>query len=236
YVGNETSPPPKPEHPNELFRNNGDGTFTDVAAAAGVASTGFVKGLTWGDYDNDGKIDLYLSHLKGRNALFHNREAEDGAVRFAEVAETAGVQAPSISFPTWFWDYDNDGWQDLFVAGFDMAELGDMAAVHLDLPFGAEHAHLYRNAGDGTFREVSAEVGLDRIILVMGANFGDLDNDGWLDAYFGTGMPDMRTLLPNRMVRNDGGRRFQDVTASGGFGHLQKGHGISFGDLDHDGD
>ena len=111
-----------------------------------------------------------------------------------------------------------------------------MAAVHLDRPFGAEHAHLYRNEGDGTFAEVSAETGLDRVILVMGANFGDLDGDGWLDAYFGTGMPDMRTLMPNRMYRNDGGRRFQDVTASGGFGHLQKGHGVSFGDLDGDGD
>ena len=70
----------------------------------------------------------------------------------------------------------------------------------------------------------------------MGANFGDLDNDGWLDAYFGTGMPDMRTLLPNRMMRNDGGTRFVDVTSSGGFGTVQKGHGISFGDIDHDGD
>jgi hypothetical protein len=70
----------------------------------------------------------------------------------------------------------------------------------------------------------------------MGANYGDLDNDGFLDCYFGTGMPDMRTLLPNRMFRNDGGQRFQDVTFSGDFGSLQKGHGISFGDLDDDGD
>ena len=70
----------------------------------------------------------------------------------------------------------------------------------------------------------------------MGANFGDLDNDGFLDLYIGTGAPDLNTLVPNRMFRNAGGRCFQDVTTSGGFGHLQKGHGVSFGDLDNDGD
>ena len=70
----------------------------------------------------------------------------------------------------------------------------------------------------------------------MGANFGDLDNDGFLDFYIGTGAPDLNTLVPNRMFRNADGRVFQDVTTSGGFGHLQKGHGIAFGDLDNDGD
>jgi hypothetical protein len=74
------------------------------------------------------------------------------------------------------------------------------------------------------------------MLLAMGANFGDLDNDGWLDFYLGTGEPDLAALMPNRMFRNAGGERFQDVTTSGGFGHLQKGHGISFGDLDRDGD
>jgi hypothetical protein len=70
----------------------------------------------------------------------------------------------------------------------------------------------------------------------MGSNFGDLDNDGWLDFYLGTGEPDLAALMPNRMFRNANGRKFQDVTTSGGFGHLQKGHGVSFADLDHDGD
>ena len=70
----------------------------------------------------------------------------------------------------------------------------------------------------------------------MGLNFGDLDNDGWLDFYVGTGNPDFSTLVPNRMFRNDGGKRFQDVTTAGNFGHLQKGHGIAFGDVDNDGD
>lgn len=70
----------------------------------------------------------------------------------------------------------------------------------------------------------------------MGSNFGDLDNDGFLDFYLGTGEPDLATIVPNRMFRNDGGKRFQDVTTSGGFGNLQKGHGVSFGDIDNDGD
>jgi hypothetical protein len=70
----------------------------------------------------------------------------------------------------------------------------------------------------------------------MGSNFGDLDNDGWQDFYLGTGDPDLSTLIPNRMFRSDGGKRFQDVTTAGGFGHLQKGHGVSFADFDNDGD
>jgi hypothetical protein len=70
----------------------------------------------------------------------------------------------------------------------------------------------------------------------MGANFGDLDNDGWLDFYVGTGNPDLAVISPNRMFRNDGGKRFQDVTTSGGFGQLQKGHAVAFGDINNDGD
>jgi hypothetical protein len=74
------------------------------------------------------------------------------------------------------------------------------------------------------------------VLHAMGSNFGDLDNDGWLDFYLGTGDPDLLTIIPNRMFRNDAGKRFQDVTTSGGFGNIQKGHGVSFADLDNDGD
>lgn len=234
FVGNESSPAPKPEHPNQLFMSQRNGTFRNVAAAYGVDDVSFVKGVTLGDIDNDGLIDIYISNLNGDNVLYRNQGTTHTG--FEDISETAGVREPFVSFPTWFWDYDNDGWQDILVAGFDMANLDDMAAIYLDQPFGAEHPRLYRNRGDNTFEEMATQVGLDRIILPMGANFGDLDNDGWLDAYFGTGMPDMRTLLPNRMVRNDGGRSFLDITTSGGFGTLQKGHGISFGDIDQDGD
>ena len=115
-----------------------------------------------------------------------------------------------------------------------MAE--DVAADYLGLPTDAERARLYRNRGDGTFEDVTKAAGLYRVIPAMGLNFGDLDNDGWLDFYLGTGNPDLSTLVPNRMFRNDGGPRFQDVTTAGDFGHLQKGHGVAFGDLDNDGD
>jgi hypothetical protein len=98
------------------------------------------------------------------------------------------------------------------------------------------HPHLYRNLGEQGFRDVSLEVGLGRPIAAMGANFGDIDNDGYLDAYFGTGWMSYSGLVPNVMLKNIEGRRFEDVTASSGTGHLQKGHGVSFADWDCDGD
>jgi hypothetical protein len=103
------------------------------------------------------------------------------------------------------------------------------------LPVSYEHSHLYRNNRDGTFTDVTRTTGLKKVILGMGLNFGDLDNDGWLDFYAGTGNPDLTTLIPNRMFRNAEGRFFQEVTTSGNFGHLQKGHGIAFADVNNDG-
>jgi hypothetical protein len=100
----------------------------------------------------------------------------------------------------------------------------------------AVRARLYHNAGGGRFEDVTAEVGLDRFALSMGANYGDVDNDGWMDCYIGTGEPKFEALVPNRMLRNDRGKRFQDVTTSAGVGHVQKGHGIAFADVDGDGD
>ena len=242
FVGNESTG--GREYPCELFHNNHDGTFTNVAAYAGVDNVGFVKGVTWGDYNNDGLIDLYLSRFGQTNVLYRN----DGRVadgrggtswRFTDVTAAAGVAEPHASFATWFFDYDNDGWLDLFVApfsGFLKESLPTVVATYLGLPSAAEHARLYHNNGDGTFTDVARAARLDRVLLVMGANFGDLDNDGYLDMYLGTGEPNLTALVPNRMFRNDRGRTFQDVTTSGGFGHLQKGHGVSFADIDNDGD
>jgi hypothetical protein len=122
------------------------------------------------------------------------------------------------------------------VEGFYTETLNDIGAFHLGLPHRGETPRLFRNNHDGTFADVTKAMKLDRVILAMGANFGDLDNDGWLDCYFGTGTPEFAALLPNKMFRNADGKTFQDVTTAGGFGHLQKGHGIAFGDLDHDGD
>ena len=236
YIGNESDP--NEPHPCELLRNDGDGTFTQVARSVGLDVVGYVKGVAWGDYNNDGRPDLYVSRLGQQNVLFRN----DGPVgdgegwKFTDVTREAAVKEPIEAFATWFWDYDNDGWQDLFVAGYHWESLDDIAAVHLGMPSPAERHRLYRNRGDGTFSDVTEAANLDSVLLTMAANFGDLDNDGYLDATFGTGEPDYRSLMPNRVYRNAGGETFQDVTTSGGFGHLQKGHGISFGDLDNDGD
>jgi hypothetical protein len=121
------------------------------------------------------------------------------------------------------------------VTGYAILDAGDVAADYMGRPTAAQKTRLYRNNGDGTFADVSKAAGVSKVIPAMGANFGDLDNDGWLDCYLGTGDPDFATIVPNRMFRNDGGRRFQDVTTAGGFGQLQKGHGIAFGDLNNDG-
>ena len=247
FVGNESS---RESNPCELFHNNGDGTFTDVAAEAGVDVVGLVKGVNAGDYDDDGRPDLYLSLHGGQNLLFHNdgpmTVKEDRKVwRFADVTAEAGVAGPRDSFGTFFFDYDNDGRLDLFVAGYTIMTrerdgLKSMAhnvtADRLGLPTQAERSRLYRNEGNGSFKDVTEEVGLYRVVPAMGLNFGDLDSDGFLDIYLGTGNPDLTSIVGSRMFRNDEGRTFQDVTTAGNFGHLQKGHAIGFGDLDNDGD
>jgi len=240
FIGNETTG--VPSHPCELYHNNRDGTFTEMAASAGLDFQAFVKGVTSADYNNDGRPDLYVSILGRPNLLFRNDGPRDagGDVskgwKFSERAAEAGVQQPVASFPTWFFDFDNDGWEDIFVAGYHIGNVGDIAADYLGLPGNGERAKLYRNRGDGTFADVTAEMHLDHVLHAMGCNFGDLDNDGWLDFYLGTGDPDYLTLIPNRMFRNAEGRFFQDVTTSGGFGNIQKGHGVSFADIDNDGD
>lgn len=240
FVGNESTSG-QSVHPCELFRNNGDGTFTECAAENGLAVVGFVKAVVAGDYDGDGRPDLYLSLRDAPNLLLRNGgPVEPGGGprsrwKFTDVAASAGVQEPVWSFPAWFWDFDNDGRPDLLVFGYRIRDVGDVAADYLGLPSPGERPRLYRNNGDGTFSDVTKERGLWKVIHAMGANFGDLDNDGWLDFYAGTGDPALGTLIPNRAFRNDGGRRFQDVTTSGGFGQLQKGHAIAFGDLNNDG-
>ena len=235
YVGNEArpqTPSPHDDYPAQLFWNGGDGTFAEGGAEAGVTNGLYAKGVAAGDCDNDGDLDLYVSNV-GPNRLYRN--GGDGS--FEEVAAELGVVQPDVrSFACWFFDYQNDGWLDLFVAAYKTT-LSDVAASYLDLPHGGVPPRLYRNRGEeGGFDDVAEEAGLNRPWLPMGAGFGDLDSDGWLDFYLATGDPGYETLTPNVMLRNDGGKRYQDVTTSGGFGHLQKGHGVSFGDLDNDGD
>ncbi|MFN7971630.1 MAG: CRTAC1 family protein [Acidobacteriota bacterium] len=231
YIGGETKA--SLSAPCRLYRNRG-GTFEDVTATAGVGNDRFTKSVAWGDYDGDRFPDLYVSNLDGENRLYHN--AGDGT--FVDVAGQAGVARPRWSFASWFWDFDNDGALDLFVAGYDWNR-GNLTAVvrsMLGMPDDHDRACLYKGDGRGGFTDVASSVGLTAITLPMGANYGDLDNDGWLDMYLGTGYPDYEALMPNVMYRNDRGTRFVDVTMAGGFGNLQKGHGVVFADIDQDGD
>jgi tetratricopeptide (TPR) repeat protein len=223
-VGNEKGPA-------QLFHNKGDGTFEDISHSAGVDEIAFTKGVTAADYDNDGYVDFYLSNLNGNNFLYHNNHDRT----FTEVAQKAGVQKPWQSFATWFFDYDNDGLPDLFVTSYYIS-VDESIRTYLALPLNAETLKLYKNLGDGTFRDVTTEVGLDKVFMPMGSNFGDIDNDGYLDLYLGTGNPTYGSLLPNVLLRNKEGKSFVDVTASSGTGELHKGHGVAFADIDNDGD
>ena len=242
FVGDETRP--DDENPCELFRNNGDGTFTNVAHACGVDVKGFVKGVASADFNNDGRPDLFISIQGHPNVLFRNDGPADPSQgprspwKFTDVTASAGVAKPINSFSCFFFDYDNDGWPDLFVSGysFNNADVGQIARDYLGLPSGNnDYPVLYHNDHHGHFTDVTRQAHLHKLLFGMGINFGDLDNDGWLDFYVGTGTPDLAFLMPNKMFRNAAGRYFQDVTTSGGFGHLQKGHGISFADLRNNG-
>jgi tetratricopeptide (TPR) repeat protein len=224
FVGNENKP-------SQLFHNRGDGTFEDISHSAGVDRIAFTKGVVAADYDNDGYVDFYVSNLNGDNFLYHNNHDNT----FTEVAKQAGVQKPWQSFAAWFFDYDNDGWPDLFVTSYYVS-VDESLRSYLGLPSNAETLKLYKNLGNGTFRDVTAEVGLDKVLMPMGANFGDIDNDGFLDMYLGTGNPSYASLLPNVLLHNREGKFFTDVTASSGTGELHKGHAVAFADIDNDGD
>jgi hypothetical protein len=236
-----------PSHPSELWMNNRNGTFTEVSAKVGLRVDAFVKGAAWGDVNNDGFPDLYVSILGEPNRLYINRGGT-----FVEQAAAAGVSRPVQSFSTWFWDYDQDGWEDLMVLSYDIGKgqrlHDDVAREYLQraarperqgdsLPIAVESSRLYRNNHDGTFTDVTRAAGLaDKVIFAMGSAYGDLDNDGWLDFYVGTGNPDLRSVIPNRMFRSVHGRTFEEVSLAGGFAHIQKGHAATFADLDRDGD
>ncbi|HMK31485.1 MAG TPA: FG-GAP-like repeat-containing protein [Terriglobales bacterium] len=225
FMGNE-------QGPSRLYRNKGDGTFGDISHSAGVDGVAFTKGVAAADYDNDGYMDFYVSNLGGSKFLYHNNHDRT----FSEVAAQAGVQQqPWMSFATWFFDYDNDGWPDLFVTSYYMSPEENLRS-QLGLAHNVETLKLYHNEGNGKFRDATVEAGLDRVYNPMGANFGDIDNDGYLDFYLGTGTPPYGDILPNILFHNQGGKKFVDVTASSGTGELHKGHGVAFADLDNDGD
>ncbi len=241
FIGTETSVFNDP-NPCELFINDQHGGFINVAKQAHCALLGFVKGVTAADYDNDGKQDIFLSTCDGRRILLKNKSIENGIPQFEDVTQAAGLGDLYIrTFPTWFWDYDNDGWPDIFVCGYEYPKGRSaayaVAADALKIPDSAAgKMYLYHNNGNGTFTNVSRQAGLNTSVFAMGSNFGDIDNDGYLDMYLGTGNPEYSTLTPNKLFKNIGGKKFADVTVSGRVGNLQKGHGVAITDIDNDGD
>ncbi len=262
FVGNE-------QGPSRLYHNNGDGTFTDVTHRAGINLDAFTKAVVAGDYDNDGYPDLYIANLGTGHVLYHNNR--NGT--FTNVAPQLRVEEPFNCFPAFFFDYNNDGWLDIFAASSTFS-LAAFVRSMLKLPAksGILHAsenatrgsfaeaarqinvnsmvaqmgptsgiqseliRLYRNTGTGSFEDVTKEVHLDRVAMPMGANFGDVDNDGFPDIYLGTGAPAFACLVPKLLFRNHDGKYFTDITFSSGTGHLGRGHGIAFADIDNDGE
>ena len=222
------------QQPCRLYRNKGDGTFENVTERAGLGgrreNRGMWKGCAWLDYDNDGYPDLYLNNFTGPAKLFHNNR--NGT--FTDVTTEMGINGPKNALSCWAWDYDNDGFLDIFAPSFDHT-VGDVLNGMLGQPHTRESNRLYRNMGGKGFKDVTKEVGLDLCFSAMGSNFGDFDNDGYLDFYLGTGDHDIATLVPNRMMKNVGGKRFADVTGSTGTGNLQKGHGVGCADWDRNG-
>jgi FG-GAP-like repeat/ASPIC and UnbV len=226
-------------HPCALYINNHDGTFTDVAEQAHCDIKAYVKGVTSADYDKDGWADIFISTMDGKKILLKNKGMHKNIPDFEDVSERSGVaQNDQRTFTTWFFDYNNDGLPDILVSDYQFEHsLGYYSAAEgMSKPIPkAGNEFLYRNNGDGTFTDVSKEVGLDKVVFSMGGNFGDIDNDGWPDMYFGTGNPDFKSLVPNKLFRNVDGKHFEDATTASRTGNLQKGHGVAFADFGNTG-
>ncbi len=231
---------------NHLYRNNHDGTFTDVTATSGLAATGWGQGACVGDYDNDGWEDLYVTYY-GKNRLYHN----DKGV-FTEVSEKAGVAGTGKAWGSGcaFVDYDRDGYLDLVVANyvdFDLSTApapGERSAcVWKGAPVmcgprglpGSKNI-LYRNRGDGTFEDVTTKAHIDRTDghYSLSVSTFDFDDDGWPDIYVAC------DSTPSILYRNNHDGTFTDVAVTAGAafnedGREQAGMGTTIGDFDGDG-
>ena len=218
---------------NVLYHNNGDGTFTNTAESAGVANTGNSLGTAWGDYDKDGYIDLHVVNFGQSNVLYHN----NGDGTFTDVTPTTGMNLPvTDAFVTFFLDVDNDADLDIFISNSGSFQAFIAGQITGTAPHDGDRQVLYRNNGDGTFTDVTRESGLYHAFGAMGANFGDIDSDGYLDIYLATGAPQMGRLERDALFRNNGDGTFTDATFAFGLGNIGKGHGVTFGDVDTDGD
>ena len=216
--------------PNRLFHNNGDGTFTDMADAAGLSTSWPTIGAAWGDYDNDGRPDLFLSNGLGRSQLYRN----NGDGTFTDVSKDAGIDSICFGSPAAWWDYDNDGWLD--ICQFVWSDHEDVLYTleHGEGPKDGHPMRVYHNNRDGTFTEVGRDLGLDGCYGTMSGNVADINNDGFLDIVLGNGSPKMDRLEPMTVLQNDG-QKFRNITFSAGFPYLGKSHGINMADLFGDG-
>jgi hypothetical protein len=215
---------------NRLFHNNGDGTFTEVARTAGIISVWPTIGHSWGDYDNDGYPDLFLSNAIGPPQLFHN----NGDGTFTDVTAQADLDHCALAFGAQFCDIDDDGWLDIIQYSW---------AIHEDVihsirtgaapPYG-HPTRVYRNNRDGTFTQINQELGIQECWGSMSGNAADLNNDGYLDIALGNGGPLMDRSEPMVILENDG-KRFRNVTFAAGLPYIGKGHGVNCADLFEDG-
>jgi enediyne biosynthesis protein E4 len=232
--------PAAPAPPNTLYRNEGDATFTDVTASAGVGHTGYGLGCSVGDIDNDGWPDLFVTNL-GANVLYRNQ----GDGTFEDVTAAAGVSAPGFNTSCAFADLDGDGWLDLYIARYarydvalDVPCIRDSLGVycHPDSYPGAGDVVL-RNRGDGTFVDVTDSSGVASLSPShgLGVVVGDVDDDGDQDIYVAN------DLDPNFLLLNDGGGSFVDGAMLAGVavsavGKEEAGMGVAMADHDNDGD
>jgi hypothetical protein len=233
-----------PSYWNRLYRNNGDGTFTDVTAQAGVKGVGYSMGVAAGDYDNDGFVDLYVSGVN-RNQLLHN----NGDGTFTDVTDKAGVGGtiPEYGKPWavaagWF-DYNNDGRLDLLVIDYLDYHIGTAKLCSIDdrrtycAPgnFKGTPNILYRNNGDGTFTDVSSVSHISQYAgKGMGLAFADYDGDGHEDVFISN------DTFPNYLLHNNGDGTFKDVALEMGVAYTANGTavagmGAEFRDLNNDG-
>jgi enediyne biosynthesis protein E4 len=230
----------KPRVPirNALYRNNRDGTFTDVTLQAGVPGSAYGMGIAVGDYDGDGLPDLYVSQYP-RSILYHN----NGDGTFTDVTEKAGVAAPGMATSAVWFDYDNDGRLDLFVGHFGNFEKSTnikcMSGMHTRVyckptPYLGRPCWLFHNNGDGTFTDVSRESGIaGSPAKAWGVVAADINNDGWMDLFVSN------DTVPNFLFANHRGR-FEQIGLLAGvglstFGLARSGMGVDAADYDQDG-
>ncbi len=190
--------PIKDNWPNRLYRNNSDGTFTDVAAESGVRDERNSKGCCFGDYDNDGDLDLYVGNDGSPNKLYRN----NGDGTFTDVTFQAGVAEPMGTHGVVFADFDNDGWLDIYAAGGSYIPERHHACIHQNHPDA-----IYHNNGDGTFTEITPAAGVNpNNPLTSGVTAGDYDSDGDLDIFLANSIYQGAYESASVLLKNNGSK------------------------------